>query len=268
MATTFDQKANFVRGDVSTGYDASATSIDLASGQGTRFPDPASGAYNLVWKKKNVNEDANIEVIRVTGKSTDTLTITRAQEGTSAATHNDVGAEYEVYLAPTKKIYTDIETAVNAIENSTAIVLTAVKTTDETVNNSTTLQDDDHMQISVKANTTYIFELSVIGTQGGNASLKISMVTATNTPTINCRTLYNATDRSTLETYKSSTTTLLAAGDAWKITNTFGCFFEAKGTVLIGANDTTLKVQWAQGTATIADTKFLKGSYIKLTKVS
>jgi hypothetical protein len=267
MATTFDQKANFVRADVSTGYDASATSIDLASGQGTRFPDPASGAYNLVWKKKNVNEDEdpNIEVIRVTGKSTDTLTITRAQEGTSAATHNDGGAEYEVYLAPTKKVYADIETAVNTLENNIPVILMAVKSADETVNNSSTYQDDDHIAgISLEASSVYLVELELamtVSTEG----IKTQLITSQNVGYALWGLISNDGSGSFLyQTHSAGTNTTIPLRAGLPVTNGFQSF---KGSI-----DTTLactvKLQWAQSSNTAIDTKILKGSYLKLTKVS
>jgi hypothetical protein len=88
-----DAVKNFVRADVSTGYDASATSIVLATGKGSIFPDPATAAYNLVWKRKDLgfDEDPNIEIVRATAISGDTLTITRAQESTSASAKNEAG---------------------------------------------------------------------------------------------------------------------------------------------------------------------------------
>ncbi len=45
--------------------------------------------------------------------------------------------------------------------NSRARVYTriAIKTADETVNNSTTMQDDDDLKHTVKANTSYTFKL-------------------------------------------------------------------------------------------------------------
>ena len=43
-----DQVGNFKKVTVSTGYDASATSIVLSSGQGAELPDPSGDNYNLV----------------------------------------------------------------------------------------------------------------------------------------------------------------------------------------------------------------------------
>jgi hypothetical protein len=266
MATTFDQKANFVRADVSTGYDASATSIDLASGHGARLPDPTSGAYNLVWKKKNLNEDEdpNIEVIRVIAKSTDTLTITRAQEGTSAATHNDGGAEYEVYLAPTKKVYTDIETAVNTLENNQVTILTAYKTADETVNNSSTYQDDDHIAgISLTSGSMYLIELE-LAMSVSSEGIKTQLITSQSVAYALWGLISNDGGGSFLyQTHSAGTNTTIPLRAGLPVTNGFQSF---KGTIETTLS-CTIKLQWAQSSDTAVDTKILKGSYLKLTKI-
>lgn len=84
----------------------SGTSLVVASGEGSRFPDPASQNYNVVVCPSNERPTpANSEIVRVTAKSTDTLTITRTQESTSART---VVVGDLVFLTPTAKDFTDI----------------------------------------------------------------------------------------------------------------------------------------------------------------
>lgn len=118
-----DPKTNFAIVQVSTGYDASATSIALASGEGAKLPDPSGdGNFNLIWWNvtdypSSVN-DPNVEIVRVTAKSTDTLTVTRAQEGTSASTKNTSGKTYYMALGFTKKDRDDIQTALNGKQAS------------------------------------------------------------------------------------------------------------------------------------------------------
>lgn len=105
-----DVVANFAKGTVSTGYDASATSIVLSSGDGANFP--SSFSYNVVWWNStdypDPADDPNVEIVRVSARSTDTLTVTRAQESTSATTKNTAGKTYKMILAVTAKIITDI----------------------------------------------------------------------------------------------------------------------------------------------------------------
>ena len=107
-----DPIKNFALVTVSTGYDASATSIVLATGAGAELPDPsADGAYNLTWWNStdynNPADDPNVELVRVTGPAGtgDTKTVTRAQEGTSATTKNTSGKTYKMVLSMTKVVY-------------------------------------------------------------------------------------------------------------------------------------------------------------------
>lgn len=110
---SLDPATNFAKAPVSTGYDASATSIALSSGYGSRFPDPGvSGAFNITWWNStdytDPSDDPNREICRVTARSTDTLTLTRAQESTSASTKNTSGKTYTIALCTTAKLLSDI----------------------------------------------------------------------------------------------------------------------------------------------------------------
>jgi hypothetical protein len=66
----------------------SGTSVIVATGEGVWFADPAVvGPYPATfWADGALPTQANAEIVLVTAKSTDTLTIVRAQEGTSART--------------------------------------------------------------------------------------------------------------------------------------------------------------------------------------
>ncbi len=107
-----DQVANFKKVTVSTGYNNTATSIVLATGQGAELPDPSGDNYNLVWwDSTNYNDpadDPNVEIVRVTAKSTDTLTVTRNQESSGASNKNNADATYKMILPTTAKTITDL----------------------------------------------------------------------------------------------------------------------------------------------------------------
>lgn len=64
----------------------SGTTLVLGSGQGADFADPAtSGTYPInIWPANTQPSSSNAEIALVTAKSSDTLTITRAQESTVA----------------------------------------------------------------------------------------------------------------------------------------------------------------------------------------
>lgn len=97
------QHKSLAWGTVSIGYDAAATSIALTAGHGARFP--SSGPFFLVWWNYTdypwPGDDPNVEIVLCTSRSTDTLTVTRAQDGTSASTKNDGGKTYRMLLTLT-----------------------------------------------------------------------------------------------------------------------------------------------------------------------
>lgn len=106
-----DNAKNFAKSTLASGIDNAVTSCDVASGEGARFPSVPFNA--VVWNKTDYADpadDADHEVVRVTAISTDTLTITRAQESTSAANHNTGGKTYGIVAALTAKVInTDIQ---------------------------------------------------------------------------------------------------------------------------------------------------------------
>jgi len=111
----FDPVRNFAKVIVNQGYDSTATTIQLALGEGNKLPDPATeGQYNLVWWNatdySDPSDDPYKEIVRVTAKSGDQLTILRGQEGTTAQNHNLPGKTYKMMLTLTKKTYEDLQT--------------------------------------------------------------------------------------------------------------------------------------------------------------
>jgi hypothetical protein len=105
-----DAIKNFAKAVVSDGnYDASATEIDVIAGHGDRLP---AAPFNAVWWNAtdypDPSDDPGVEIIRVTVKSTDTLTITRAQEGTAAEDHNVAGKTYNLIAGMTARTITEM----------------------------------------------------------------------------------------------------------------------------------------------------------------
>jgi hypothetical protein len=114
-----DPAKNFAKVTVSIGYGSEDTSIVLSTGDGAKLPDPSvSGAFNLVWWNvsdySDPADDPNKEIVRCTARSSDTLTVTRAQESTSATTKNTSAKTYKMILALTAKMITDIGAAYEA----------------------------------------------------------------------------------------------------------------------------------------------------------
>lgn len=101
-----DAHKNFAYSTVATAPSpaTSGTSLVVASGDGAKFPAVSFNA--TVWPANAQPTTANAEIVRVTGRSTDTLTITRAQESTSART---IVVGDQIAATITAKSLTDIE---------------------------------------------------------------------------------------------------------------------------------------------------------------
>ncbi len=105
----FDPKRNFAITTVATvpSPAASGTELVVAAGEGALFPAPASsGAFNVVvYPNGEQPNSSNAEIVRVTARTTDTFTITREQEGTSARTIEEGDV---VMLGVTRKDFDDM----------------------------------------------------------------------------------------------------------------------------------------------------------------
>ena len=79
---------------LASGITNSATTLTVASGTGTLFPSPTGSQYFYCTL---ANLAGTVEVIKVTARSTDTFTIVRGQDGTSAVAWN-TGDKVELRL--------------------------------------------------------------------------------------------------------------------------------------------------------------------------
>lgn len=79
---------------LSSSITAAATSLTVTSGQGALFPSTASGNYFYVTLVDNVGA---VEVVKVTARSTDTFTVVRAQDGTTASAFSS-GSKVELRI--------------------------------------------------------------------------------------------------------------------------------------------------------------------------
>src|SRR5579859_942503 len=108
---SLDAFKNNAKVTVSLGYDNVATQIVLQAGDGNKLPAvPFNGMWWNSTTYSDPTDDPNKEIIRFTTQTnTDTFTIVRAQESTSAATHNTAGKVYKIVVGLTAKtLNTDI----------------------------------------------------------------------------------------------------------------------------------------------------------------
>lgn len=101
---------NFGKVTASTGYASGATSIVLVGGHGSRLP--STFTYPLSWWNStdyaDPADDPDREIVTVTNRVTDTLTVTRGAESTSASNKNIAGKTYTMSLGLTKAMWESI----------------------------------------------------------------------------------------------------------------------------------------------------------------
>jgi len=110
MASIFDTHKNFAYSTVLTAPSpaGSGTTLTVQAGDGAKFP---TVPFNIaVWPAGTLPTTANAEVMRVTAISTDTFTVVRTQESSSA---RNVQVSDQVANAMTVKVFSDIETPLN-----------------------------------------------------------------------------------------------------------------------------------------------------------
>jgi hypothetical protein len=99
-----------------------ATSFSVTAGHGARFPAISGGDY---FYATLMDSAGNLEVVKVTARATDTFTVARAQEGTTARAYavNDI-----VELRITKLMLDDFKTDTRAGNAATATALQNART--------------------------------------------------------------------------------------------------------------------------------------------
>lgn len=110
-----DQLKNFAYSTIATAPSPadSGTSLVVAAGHGTRFP---AVPFNVVvWPANQQPLASNAEIVRVTNVSTDTFTITREQEGSSA---RSIQVGDQISQAITKKMLDDKQDVLTGLTSS------------------------------------------------------------------------------------------------------------------------------------------------------
>jgi len=77
--------ANNAFATLASGINSSVTSITVTTGQGARFPTLGVGDY---FYATLVDTSNNLEIVKCTARSTDVLTVVRAQESTTARAYS------------------------------------------------------------------------------------------------------------------------------------------------------------------------------------
>ena len=130
-----DPVVNFGVAQINGAVLSTDLTINLVAGQGANLPLTAAGAFNApVWDSGVYGGDSTAayldgfcEIVRVTANASDILTVTRAQEGTTALNFNTDGHTYSIGNSLTAKMITDIaaliasSVAAIAVKNSFSV---------------------------------------------------------------------------------------------------------------------------------------------------
>lgn len=98
---------NNVSTTLASSINNSVTSISVTAGQGAQFPSITGSDY---FYATLVDSSNNLEIVKVTARSTDTLTVVRGQEGTTARAYS-AGDKLEMRV--TAQTLTDLGDGVN-----------------------------------------------------------------------------------------------------------------------------------------------------------
>jgi hypothetical protein len=133
------------------------------------------------------------------------------------------------------------------------------KSADESVQNSTTLQNDDHFSFAVGANETWVFEgWIIVFSSTATPDIKLAFTTPAGA-TLRWSGLGAGNAGTDHEVISSS-----GAADSYQITSTGGVrdTILVHGVVSTGATAGTLQLQWAQNTADASTSIVEQGSYL------
>lgn len=115
-------------GTISAGINTTDTTVTLDSGQGARFPTLGAGDY---FYGTLIDTSNNIEIVKVTARSTDSMTVVRGQDNTTARAFA-IGDRFE--LRPTAALFEAIqaEASVDGITSSAVGTAITIDASDDT----------------------------------------------------------------------------------------------------------------------------------------
>jgi hypothetical protein len=137
----------------------SATSLTVVDGSGLLSPGSGEWAWLVLWDRaqgEDPNQDSSMEIVKLTARSSNTLTVVRGQDGTTAAAH---GAGTSVARRVVKADLDEWAAAINAR-------LVAADGDDGTVTVVTALQDNSgSLEYKSRALTVADGQITAIGAE-------------------------------------------------------------------------------------------------------
>ncbi len=137
-----------------------------------------------------------------------------------------------------------------------------VKSADESLSSSTTLQDDDDLQFSANANEKWYVDI-LLDLSGSAGGIKCAMVIPSGTMALNMCT--NLTSGNTshvhewLRTSGSATSSITITNNVTSV--------NIRGVIAVGASGGSIKLRWAQSTSSATATLVKTNSVLKYTRI-
>lgn len=154
---------------------------------------------------------------------------------------------------------TNLNTGIrDPINERTALFV--LKGSDEIVNNSAALQNDDALVLAVSANATYLLRCHIVQNSGATPGFKVDVTMPAGASwkpgTFDCGSSAANEQTGVMSTAAISGITG-AAADA---------FVDFEAVVVISATSGNVQVRWAQNTANASDTTVRAGSWLELAR--
>lgn len=130
------------------------------------------------------------------------------------------------------------------------------KVADETVNNSSVLQNDDELFVPMSANAVYDFFVIIHHNSGGTPDIKFGWTVPSGTTMVWGGYIVNTAGAFTVVANLSQSSTASIGGTG---SDSFQMF---QGTIVTSSTAGTLQLQWAQDTANASNTIVRAGSYL------
>lgn len=147
----------------------------------------------------------------------------------------------------------EVITAADILAAIAAVLTKVRKTADETVNNSTILQNDDELLFAVAANEVWEFTIIIFQISSAAADFKANLTgPAGSTIAV----------QGTGENTAQATFISLSTSESWvgRVTSVIAPII--RGVIINGATAGNLQLQWAQSAAEVSNTKVLANSCI------
>jgi hypothetical protein len=160
-------------------------------------------------------------------------------------------------------------TTLNAASGGSDTRMTViVKASDETVNNSDTLQNDDDFSFSVSANKSYLIDLYLLLNGNATADYKAAWTLPAGATIYWGVEGYGGSAGITtywapVEPAQGSQQALSTGTISWNGSSNSPIGSHLVGILIVGGTAGTAQFQWAQNTATAVDTKILAGSMLR-----